>query len=433
MFIETHTNGVTLTFIKSENVQVFPSGRRGAVIKDNTTIPFDPEARLNTEANNRKQSGLSGYTQEYLKDWNNEHLIISLAGYLFDINLATGYTDKDTFGSKIIEKLAAKVNSLKAEAGGDTEAVANLEAMLNAINNATAIYANILIEDVPLYSGEPKKYFTRILRNQAASDSDKPEPYLDLLCTALADQLQTNPNVAQNFDNYYFSGLSFSVTPLTTKSDSSTYNAESNLLTRETVAHSRKEDAETVVNQQIVSLRILEKVKTSTDGVTPEVWEWKIHQPAYLPKIEHGTTEDSIVVDETRVRENLTVDKDAEIRQNLTITGRVEVTDETTKVKNKFVVKNDVEVLNNKITTKDLESTDTIFAKNIGTSASKVTKVTAKEASIEAINADDIQQKVTNLTDWDNGYYKVPVVFLKQDGDEYQLQITRVNKPSVQD
>ena len=60
MFIETHKteNDIDLTFIKSTCIQAYPCGRRR--IPDQTAetagfrIPFDPEARLNTEANNRK-------------------------------------------------------------------------------------------------------------------------------------------------------------------------------------------------------------------------------------------------------------------------------------------------------------------------------------------------------------------------------------------
>jgi rRNA maturation endonuclease Nob1 len=121
---------------------------------------------------------------------------------------------------------------------------------------------------------------------------------------------------------------------------------------------------------------------------------------------------------------------------NFTVTGKVEVTTETTKVKNKLVVENDVEVLNNKITTKDLTSTDTILANNIGTSTSKVTKITARDADIETLSGDDIQQKVkvegNNVVKVTEDYYDVPVVFVREitagGRTEHQLQITRINK-----
>ena len=74
MFIETRSDTlanekIKQTFVKSLNVQAFPCGRRRS--DSNQVIPFDPEARLNTEANNRKHSGINGYTQTFLKsDWN---------------------------------------------------------------------------------------------------------------------------------------------------------------------------------------------------------------------------------------------------------------------------------------------------------------------------------------------------------------------------
>ena len=106
MFIETYTDEIAgvdqiLTFIKSSNIQAYPCGRRRAVedrdLNDNDIveadehirIPFDPEARLNTEANNRKHSSLNGYTQTYLKEWDEKKklLTVALAGYLFNITL----------------------------------------------------------------------------------------------------------------------------------------------------------------------------------------------------------------------------------------------------------------------------------------------------------------------------------------------------------
>ena len=83
-----------LVFIESSYIKVFPCGcRKSELVETGATkqyIPIDPEARLNTEANNRKHSGLNGYKQEYLNYWNtNGELSLVLAGYLFNIKLAS--------------------------------------------------------------------------------------------------------------------------------------------------------------------------------------------------------------------------------------------------------------------------------------------------------------------------------------------------------
>ena len=260
IFIETHTDGdLKLAFIKSANVRAFPCGRRRSedLATSNYRIPFDPEARLNTEANNRRHSSINGYTQTYLKSWETPDdstttglLTLSLAGYLFNITLnkltdATGksidFSQVDTFGTQLVSAL-----------GEET---------------AQQIYANILIEDTPLLASSTQTYYTEVLRNQSASDN--PELSLDLIISAY----DTSTEIAQlqNFNNYYFSGLSFSTSPLTRKDGT------------------RSDNAITTTNlsrQNAVSLLILEKI----DG------SWQIHEPAWLPLIEHGETADSIVV-----------------------------------------------------------------------------------------------------------------------------------------
>jgi hypothetical protein len=533
-----------LAFLKSSTVKTFPSGRRRSeeIDKDGSTsiandkyyIPFDPEARLNTEANARKHSGLNGYTQTYLKEWDNGtadkngRLLLSLEGYLFDIELSSLKTP-NAFGSEIATQLGATTES--------------------------SIYANIILEDVHLYSSASglQEYYTSILRDQLNAESTTPSPCLDLLDD---DNKSDSHSYVSNLQNYYFSGLSFSIS-----NDTETNKSEPRTVTRTLSAYAGGAGEDVTVTQQLISLRILEKV-----GDT-----WQIYQPAYLPRIEHGTTDDSIVVygdttikssverptkllvegtaevqgdtllksnltvkgttevdGNTTIHNNLSVDdninvgspvtpaiednggyivaqknitaeqdliaknnlivgdstddtksgnltvknhietptikattsvttpvatitdvlkvvKDGEgqanidnatVVNNFTVTGKVEVTTETTKVKNKLVVENDVEVLNNKITTKDLTSTDTILANNIGTSTSKVTKITARDADIETLSGDDIQQKVkvegNNVVKVTEDYYDVPVVFVREitagGRTEHQLQITRINK-----
>lgn len=299
MFIEKHVEtinevSVPLVFIKSTNIQAYPCGRRrSSLVSDGSRIPFDPEARLNTEANNRKHSGLNGFTQTYLKNWDeaNKLLSLSLAGYLFNITLPETYlsvtdpaaenygTSEDKFGKTIVTKIE-----------DDT---------------ATKIYANILIEDAQLFSGF-QDYFTGILRDQVNTYGKLPEDSLDLL----AQGLEQN-----EYNSYYFSGLSFSTKPLTAiagdTTEYTTYHEKSYSFDRDDNVRTRD------VKQTFVSLCILEK-----SGST-----WKIHEPARLPFIEHDTLEDSIVVGETRVRRNLKVEQNATIN-NKTTTVDLEVTNE---------------------------------------------------------------------------------------------------------
>ena len=210
MFNETYSdNNITLTFIKSTNIQAYPCGRRRSNLvdkdgSDTTTndqyyFPFDPEARLNTEANNRKHSSLNGYTQTYLQDWDSSNKVLSLAvaGYLFNITLDDYIVDPDTdqpvynldaFGNAIITALLTNADATESQ--------------------ATSIYVNILLEDVKLFTGF-QEYYTSILRNQS-NNNKAPETSLDLL----NEKSRNNLEKAKNFDNYYFSGLSFSTTPV---------------------------------------------------------------------------------------------------------------------------------------------------------------------------------------------------------------------------
>lgn len=275
MFNETHidtlptSKQVALTFIKSTNVQVFPCGRRRSSFintdlnGDNKVgstegyrIPFDPEARLNTEANNRKHSGLNGYTQTYLNNWDAGSLSLSLAGYLFNIKLESDYTDKSDFGNKVF-------NVLKTASSFDTDFGAHSD----------CIYANILIKDAKLFAGF-QDYLSEVLCNQS---EELNEPVLDLPISSL------NPkNINEDYfkiDNYYFSGLSFSTTPLTDSMDSFISDGAGIIATRINPSG---------IKQTVVSLPILDKVGS----------EWKVHQPAYLPNIKHGSTEGSAVIRE---------------------------------------------------------------------------------------------------------------------------------------
>jgi hypothetical protein len=325
MFNETHSDeSIVLTFLKSTNVQVYPCGRRRSELidkdgnKEGTTddqfyFPFDPEARLNTEANNRKHSGVNGYTQTYLGDWDNTNklLTMSLAGYLFNISLDDDYLQEDTGDVGTIYRF--KTNDF-----GEKIAY-------NVGNTDTEyIYANILIEDVHLFAGF-QQYFTGILRNQSGTVGQYPAPSLDLLDSLSASQpARELLSLTKDFNNYYFSGLSFSVTPLTGE-----------VATRSSKTITPIRDAATgkTVTQIQVSLRILEK-----EGDT-----WKIHQPALLPKIEHGDTDDSIVVTgNALLKSDLSVEDNIFVKDNINVGN---LTDEEKAIANDggcIVAKNNI-------------------------------------------------------------------------------------------
>lgn len=251
MFIESYdsydystaSKAIKLNFIKSLSVSAYPCGRRRSNVlgfgEDAYYIPFDPEARLNTEANNRKHSALNGYTQTYLKNWDineTQTMSLSLGGYLFTIKLESSINTPNEFGMKV------------AESVGDS-----------------SIYANICIEETPLFSAHFGKYYTSVLRNQ--SRTAEAQASLDLLVSSASGNID-NP------DNYYFSGLSFSTAPLSgnegTRSITNVYDEIDNA----------------TLTQRVISLKILEKV----NGV------WQIYQPALLPEIEHGDIENSVKV-----------------------------------------------------------------------------------------------------------------------------------------
>ena len=281
MFNETHlsstNNGIPLIFIKSLNVQAYPCGRRRSelVPKDTNNdgiitesesyhIPFDPEARLNTEANNIKHSGLNGFTQTYLNDWDTSEKVLSLVlgGYLFNIKLDQNYERFLNFGASLL-------NTLKNfDKDFDTNAV-------------TRIYANIRIEETPLFVGFTS-YNTSVLRDQYSSDTA--QTTLDLLNTTARNA--NTLSETQDTGNYYFSGLSLSVRPLT-----ETINPEKPLTEQEETKSERLiyNPTTKALYQRVISLCILEK---NSNG------NWQLHQPALLPSIKHGETEDSIKVKE---------------------------------------------------------------------------------------------------------------------------------------
>ena len=278
-------------FLNSLNVQAYPCGRRRYINtnEENSNIPFDPEARLNTEANNRSLVSINGYTQTcLLNNWESDRFLLSLAGYRFNVTSAT----KDVFTEYL------------ADAGID-------------LTNTNKIYANIRIENVLLLSKStvlPSDYYTSILRDQTATEqSDAPATYLDM-----SDD---------NGNSFYFSGLSFSTTPLVDVVKQVGYNNEkytmqnpiyAPLYTEETAPwcilnsfetfETDDNTSSTVPYQQVVSLCILHKVNN----------EWQVYQPSLLPQIAHGETEGSIKVDGNIAAESISVDGAISTRDTIT-------------------------------------------------------------------------------------------------------------------
>ena len=208
MFIKNNDNG--LVFIKSKNINAFPCGRRRSnpidadnnndTVSDRYYIPFDPEARLNTESNNRKHSSINGFKQSYVHSWTSgsfgNELAIVINGYLFTIKLDSGYTTPNTFGAKLED--ASYLGS-----------------------SAKNVYATIKLADVKFFSGSADilEATTEVLRDQVFND--EPSLYLDCPIDSTVDKTKS--------DSYYFSGLSLSSTDLT---DSYTNTISLKLLTK---------------------------------------------------------------------------------------------------------------------------------------------------------------------------------------------------------
>ena len=245
---------IALAFVKSTNIRAYPCGRRRAKKdEENIYIPFDPEARLNTEFNNRSHSSLNGYTQSYVQSWSNQGVALVLDNYLFNIEFATKNSKVEdavaTFGANIIKKIVSSKLDDNA-------------------SKANKIYANILVEEVPLYSSNTSTvglndYNTEILRNQSLTEF--PEATLDLIVDG------HDKNLASS---YYFSGLSFSTKPITGEENT----------TRSKIMLER---GGSQLPQYKISLCILQKKNSS----------WQVYQPAYLPHIEHGEEPNSVKVD----------------------------------------------------------------------------------------------------------------------------------------
>lgn len=274
-FIEQHehtleTSPILLTFLKSIDVKAYPCGRRRSesIIKNDKVsekyfLPFDPEARLNTEFNNTRHNSLNGYTQSYINELDEDKKFFTFAinGYTFTINI-TSADDIDS-NVNVIDLFGTKL----ASSLGD--------------ESSKKIYANIKLEEIPLYSRvdsisseETLLYNTWVLRNQSASSYATPE--LDLLRSAKGNE-QLN---ISNVNEYYFSGVSFSTRPITEDAQKSIANSS---------ACSYKFIQANDLNraQYEFSLCILLK---DDNG------QWVLNEEAKLPRVLHGETENSVKV-----------------------------------------------------------------------------------------------------------------------------------------
>lgn len=234
-------SGQYLSFLGSKYVKVFPCGRRRAYKKDGTPIPFDPEAKLNTELNNRKVSGLNSINESFYvgQEWSTDLLRLVIGGYSFDIELADGYKNIADFCTKVAEFI------------GDS--------------NKKAIYANIKLSKIQIYesndsydSSDALDSYTWVLKNQS---DDTNISHLDI-------KIKNDPST---IDDFYFSGLSFSTYPLV-----------DDMATDADYAHGEIYSSDNVTQQDFsIKLFIYDK-------------GWKLNPAILLPELSHGDTDKSV-------------------------------------------------------------------------------------------------------------------------------------------
>jgi hypothetical protein len=201
-------------------------------------------------------------------------------------------------------------------------------------------------------------------------------------------------------ENYYFSGLSFSTTAIT----------GSTAVRSEKPITFFRETTKTTVNQILVSLCILEK----KDDI------WEIYQPAFLPKVEHGVDEDSILVDSLTVNGRLETNDDistsgdiestnikttqsATVGTDLTVGKGATVTDNITAGGSGYI-KNNLEVgtsgnsstgaisATKSISAPTISATESLDAKNVAIDGSLSVQNTSKtaEANVDKLSADAV-------------------------------------------
>jgi hypothetical protein len=356
-FIDKDNNpvqyGVALGFLNSMEINVFPCSRRNSSIiethmegQSHYYFPYDPEARLTTEANKIKETSLNGFTQTYIKSVNlfskdDSALTISKLNHTpsqenpsesaSDFEKSTGKNDVNFstlpgfnfviggYNFNIPLNNPKKLGTLNELAQNIMQTVQSC--ITNDMTGETwslqrdskKLYANIRLVNTPLYSlGDSGTVLadaegnsadttrtivanTWVLRDQfaevqVAAGSEPPPPAAHL------DALKTGANTAsavRNLESYYFSGLSFSAVPLTGL---------------ETTSYSEFYlPGGSQYDQRIISILLLENKGTRTNP------NWVVNQRALLPNIWHGEEEDSVEVGNFRTHGNLEIDGDVHI------------------------------------------------------------------------------------------------------------------------
>lgn len=330
---------IALGFLNSMEINVFPCSRRNSSIIESQKegqshyyFPYDPEARLTTEANKIKETSSNGFAQTYIKSVNFFDVTSLEAGtdrivhYPDQKNPTRTKTGKNDVNFSTLPGFNFVIGGYNFNIPlNNPKHPCNLNAFADTIISALAslpeqaeqgepgkLYANIRLVNVPLYSlgdsgtvavdgdgNSPSATRTIvantwILRDQfeGAQGVDvtlgppPPAAHLDALKTSAT----TSADVRSNLESFYFSGLSFSTAPLTgleTTSYSEAYLSN-----------------DSQYDQRVISILLLIKDKNNN---------WVVNQRALLPNIWHGEEEDSVEISNLRTHGNLEIDGDVHI------------------------------------------------------------------------------------------------------------------------
>ena len=84
-----------MNYFKSKDVRVFPCSYRGNYEKNNGSVTFDPEARLNTESNLISAGGKLGLKESYFIEKTSGNVAkFVICGYYFEISNINSYNDQ---------------------------------------------------------------------------------------------------------------------------------------------------------------------------------------------------------------------------------------------------------------------------------------------------------------------------------------------------
>lgn len=328
-------NTTSNAFVNSTLLKAYPCGRRRGVSSDNENqyIPFDPEARLNTELNNRSGTSINGYKNSYLKSYiAGKEFTISIDGYNFTINMENSGLE-DTVDALI----------------GDTGLV---------VEGQTAIYANILIQRSPIFAdsavGNLKQYYTYLLKTQTGDDNAA----LDLFKNTEEGGVSDPAEEFKSIDNYYFSGLSFSTSNMANGwAGPNVLDTEGTVTLDVPVSDGAVTSKTAVITdtagnttniQKMVSLELFKWFDSDS--------QWQINEKARLPKIDHGDEDNSVVMGNLTLKHDgstiAILDKDnidfknpTKVDNDLEVTGTMKITEDLT-VTGTFVAGNTTRILN---------------------------------------------------------------------------------------